>query len=127
MTGPPDWIPNRDVADSSLAVEALLPQIRRRSRRPWDALMRILGARAQGGGFLRGSGGVEARQASSMTRYVGEEQDERLAPLMEAADDLTNRLSQEELVALRERGELPDWFLPAVMERAREIKRQMRG
>ncbi len=127
MTGPHDWVPNRDVADSSLVVEALLPQIRRRSRRPWDIAMRILGARAQGRGMVRGSAGTEASQASSMARYVREDQDERSAPLMCAADELTSRLTPDELVALRERGELPDWFLPAVMERARDIKRQMRG
>lgn len=62
----------------------------------------------------------------SSSDFVGPKQDARSAPLMIAASELSERLSDNERAALRARGELPAWFLPDVVRRAREVKREMR-
>lgn len=50
----------------------------------------------------------------------------RLAPLKFAASELADELSAEERHRLRESGELPDWFLQKVQERAVEIRKDLR-
>jgi len=131
-----EWIPNRDIADSALAVEAALPELQRLSRRWYHVVIRVLGglsgptgsqgtlANKQGGGptYLQYAGGA-AGMAGDLARDM---RDQRLAPLKFAASELADDLSPAERRALRERGELPEWFLPQAQQRAKLIRKQLR-
>lgn len=131
-----EWIPNREIADSALAVEAALPDLRRLSRRWYQVLIRVLGglsspagsqgtlANKQGGGptYFQYAGGA-AGMAGDLARDM---RDQRLAPLKFAVSELADDLSAAERQRLREHGELPAWFLPKAQERAKLIRKQLR-
>jgi len=131
-----EWIPNREVADSALAVESALPDLQRLSRRWYQVVIRVLGglstpagargtlANQQGSGptYFQHAGGA-AGVAGDLARDM---RDQRLAPLKFAVSELADELSPAERRALRERGELPEWFLPRAQERAKLIRKQLR-
>lgn len=132
-----EWVPNRPVADSALAVEAALPELERESRRWYDVVLRVMGGLAA----PSGSGGTLATKQTtggpSHVQYGGGAMGiagdfargmhaDRIAPLSLAASELAEQLSADERKQLRESGELPEWFLPKVRGLAAVIRKDLR-
>jgi hypothetical protein len=132
----PGWVPNRYVADSALAVEAALPELARRSRRWYDVVLRVLGGLTPPSGLKgtlsnkQGSSPTYVQHAGGAPAMAGDlargMRDDRLAPLKFAASELADELSTDERKRLRQSGELPDWFLPRVQDRAVAIRKDLR-
>ncbi len=111
----------RKLRDERLAWLAVRDELRHRgTNNPVKALIRVLAAarpqakmRRDGTAVagLRGTEGIDVVRGPMM-RYAY------------AVDDVAKRLSDEERRVLRETGAVPDWFLPAVHRRSRELRRR---
>jgi hypothetical protein len=113
-----------------------LPRLASQSRRWYDVLLRGLGgltapaglngtlSNKQGTGPTHfGYGGGAAEMAGELVRDM---RSQWLAPLALAASELADDLSNQDRRRLRESGELPEWFLPKVQERAVEVRKDLR-
>lgn len=120
-TPPQVWPPGRGLADHRLVFLAAKPAMDVLSRSRWGAFVHFLersSRPATNGGFARG--------VSTGRRMSDEGRSEQMRALVVACDELRSQLTPAELQALRERGELPGWFVPELHSAAKAIKRQMR-
>jgi hypothetical protein len=130
------WVPNQDLDVTVLAWQAVRPRIRKRS-----SLSALLGVFTGGGGATGamglGTGGslftgdvadsvmrTEQSALRDAHQQVSDSKQKRLAPYQFACLDLSRRLTHEETDRLSATGELPDWFLPALEVRARELRKR---
>jgi hypothetical protein len=95
------WLVCRDAAE-------------RNSRHWFDVITRI------------GRAGIGERTVGLGTDMVNADRAARLAAMQFAASDLIPRLSDQEVADLRVNRVLPDWFVPEMLKRAREIERKQR-
>jgi hypothetical protein len=87
----------------------------RRSRPWWVTILRILGS---SGRSASGSG-----MAHDMSTEV---MSDRMASYSVPVDRVAERLSPTEVAALRERGVLPEWFMPAVEQERKAFMRSFK-
>jgi len=130
------WVPGRALDDTTLALEALRPELLKRSRRKSDVIWRVLGSfggtngidgtmgnKMFGGPVYPYRGGGAASVGGDFSRGLA---GDRLGTMHLAVDELVRVLNAPERRALRAEGHLPDWFLDEVQTRAEQIKREMR-
>lgn len=121
----PPWPPEQDVRDERLAFLAARDDLRRAASPWWLSLLRLLEV-----GGPRGTRGMAASSSAkgfaSATRMDADARSYRMNSLVVACDDAACRLTPLERQRLRYHGELPAWFLPEVVEQARQLRRRRR-
>lgn len=110
---PGRWVPNEPLATGPLAWRAAYPELRRRSSPWWAGPLRIATARKRVGTRFANELGSDVRSG-------------RMAGYSVAVDTVAGRLSQNEEMALRESGALPDWFFDAVEQERKAARRARR-
>ena len=118
---PSGWPPERDVQDERLAFLAARDELRRAASPWWLSLLRILEVAGPRG--TRGmAASSSARGFAATTRMDADTRSDRMSSLVIACDDAACRLTPLERQRLRFHGELPAWFLPEVLEQARQLR-----
>jgi hypothetical protein len=126
---PGDGSPRPKLRDERLCWLAVRDELRRGPglNNPFRALARVFGTarsasprrgRAAGRAAFRAAGRVEVRVEGQENLAKG-----KIRRYAFAVDDVAGRLSDEERRILRTTGKVPDWFLEAVRERYRELRR----
>lgn len=96
-------------------------ELERRSRRWYDQISRVMGARRTS---LPTVANVRPSLGSELTR---DRRRHRLAALQFAVGDMVGNLTDDERRRLRSSGSLPPTFVDAVLSRAKLIEREMRA
>ena len=117
---PTPWPPATGLNDSRLVFLAARPALDVLAQSRAGAVMNILDRSSR-----YTSRGAGSRQMSipDMSR---EARGENMRSLVLACEDVAERLSAEEMAAVRTRGQLPAWFVPSVAAEARLIRKQWR-
>lgn len=104
-----------------LAWLACRDEMERRSRRWYETLGRILGARHSAFTVTR-AGRIYPSVTGELAR---DDRLRRLGVLEFAVDDVAQTLSADEQAELRAAGTLPAWFIGAALKHAKAVKREM--
>jgi hypothetical protein len=112
----PAWTPNHHLATGRLAWLAASPVLRRRAAPWWTILFRVLGSTSR-----------QSTTGTGLARDVTTDVTSgRLASYSVPVDRVAERLSPAEVAALRERGQLPDWFFDAVEHERKAFLRSLK-
>ena len=98
----------QDLQTDRLAFLAAQPELLKRPRPFWSNVLLRLALSVRRG---PGSGG----------RLDREVEDAHMSAFAGACEVVSQRLSSDEVSALRQSGQLPEWFIPAVLEEARRL------
>lgn len=118
------WPPGESLTDERLAFLAVEPQLRKLSKPWWLSFVRVFTAGESANGIMRSPGASVALDAARTSGVAQDVRDGRMLAYVVAADVAAQKLSADERRTLRATGELPEWFLDAVVAAKDDLKRR---